>query len=431
MTRNISAMIGSVDDGLVRLLGWQPDQIVGSASTTFIHPDDQVSAVALWMDMLANPGSTRVWRGRYRTADGNWKWVEMVNVNHLDDPDLGYVHSSMSAVPASESSLEDELRQRKHMFSRLSEALPLGLFEIDSDRRIVTTNGRLHAIIGVPPCPTAKALFAHVAPKDRSLLDAALADALAGRDVDDCEIRFRNGSSAAAKSSPRVCCISLRPLSNDEGFVTGAIGILSDVTERVNLRRDLERRATVDDLTVCLNRKATLDLLFQTLSRRKPNEPGIAVAFVDLDHFKDVNDTHGHAIGDQLLCAAASRLQSAIRRQDRIGRIGGDEFLVICPNVESPARALDIANRLDRSLRGVVYLGPTQVTLDASIGVAWSTGHIEADALVAEADRAMYESKGSGRPMLRSGPPPARPERRSPDPEAAAHASNATAHVRA
>src|SRR5439155_20058487 len=142
--------------------------------------------------------------------------------------------------------------------------------------------------------------------------------------VDDMEIR----------SGTRVFQVSLRPLTDDIGRVSGAIGCLSDVTDSVQLRRTLELRATVDKLTRCLNRAATLELLDLLLSVRAIGD-GVAVVYVDLDQFKAVNDCFGHATGDAILAEAARRLRNAVKDADAVGRLGGDEFLVVCPGVAS------------------------------------------------------------------------------------------------
>ena len=93
MTRDAVGVITSIDEAVGEMLGWRPEQLIGSPSTRFIHPDDQLSAVAAWLDMITSPGLTRVWRGRYQSADGTWTWVETVNC--LDDGDHSIVSSAM------------------------------------------------------------------------------------------------------------------------------------------------------------------------------------------------------------------------------------------------------------------------------------------------------------------------------------------------
>ena len=387
LTRNAWGIITYVDEGIVDMLGWMPEQLVGLPSTKFLHPEDQPSGIAAWMEMITEPGSIMAWRGRYRAANGSWTWVETINENHLDDPEE-VVRTSMTRVTVEQVGIEEELRARKELLSRLSDALPVGLVQIDAGRTITFTNDRLHAIVGAPPTATIDALFAGVAAADLPLLDAALTAVLVDEPVDDVELRLE----APAR---RVCLLSLRALTDGDGNVSGAIGCISDVTDRVNLRRELEIRASVDRLTSCLNRAATIELLDITLARHDGNAPGTAVVFIDLDRFKPVNDALGHAAGDRLLVSAADRLCATVRAVDRVGRLGGDEFLVICPGVENAAQALEIGERLAGVLDAKVDIGRDVVDLKASVGVAWTVEVVDADALIAQADRAMYTSKRS------------------------------------
>jgi diguanylate cyclase (GGDEF)-like protein/PAS domain S-box-containing protein len=387
LTRDAGAIITYVDESIVDMLGWTADQLVGLPSTKFIHPEDRHSAIDAWMEMLTEPGSVRVWRGRYRASDGSWKWVETVNENRLNEPEA-IVRSSMKRVSVEEVGVEEELRARTQLLSLLSDALPVGLVQIDSGRNVTFTNDRFHTIVGGPQAATIDALLSGVVPEDKPLLDAALAAVLADEPVDDIEFTL-------VVPIRRVCLLSLRTLTDIEGTVTGAIGCLSDMTDRANLRRELEIRASVDTLTSCLNRAATIELLTMTVAGHDGTGPGTAVVYIDLDHFKAVNDAHGHAAGDRLLVTAAGRLRATVRSVDKVGRVGGDELLVVCPNVESAAQALEIGQRLAVVLDGPVDLGCGIVDLKASVGVAWTFEIIDADSLIAQADVAMYASKRS------------------------------------
>lgn len=399
LIRNDAAVIVAAEGATVEVLGWQPDELVGCASTSFIHPEDQPSAVAAWFDMVGEPRSTRTWRGRYRSSDGRWQWVEATNTNRLDDPDDPTVVSSIVRVTTHEVGIEEELRRRKQLLSRLSDALPVGLFQIDLDGNITFSNDRLHAIIESPPAATVTAQFAGVLDDDHELFEAALTAVLSDQMVDDVEVRLRRPSDDD-EAIPRVCMVSLRSLTDDSGFVTGAIGCLSDVTDRARLRRELELRANIDGLTGCLNRSATLELLELLLRARADTLDGLAVIYVDLDDFKSVNDRYGHAAGDTVLVAAVHRMQSVLRHDDRVGRLGGDEFLVVCPNVVSESAAVELSRRVHASQQGTVRVEGTDIEVHATVGLTWTDGTTTADDLVAHADRAMYTSKAERKTKL-------------------------------
>ena len=118
----------------------------------------------------------------------------------------------------------------------------------------------------------------------------------------------------------------MRPLTDGSGVVNGAVGCLSDVTDRAVLHQELEIRVAVDELTSCFNRAATIELVDRTVNAQHDGL-GRAVVFVDLDGLKAVNDQLGHSAGDRLLVAAADRIRSALGNGDIVGRLGGDEVL--------------------------------------------------------------------------------------------------------
>ena len=173
---------------------------------------------------------------------------------------------------------------------------------------------------------------------------------------------------------------------------------IDDVTEASELRAELERRATVDDLTGCLNRASVLRELDRILRHHAAGSPGTAVVFLDLDGFKEVNDTYGHGAGDRLLTSVATRLHSISRTGDVIGRLGGDEFIVVLPSITDVAEATQVGHRLSTALtEPLEVVGGHAVRIRSSIGVAWSGApDVTAEALTTAADQAMYDSKRAG-----------------------------------
>jgi diguanylate cyclase (GGDEF)-like protein len=397
LIRNEMGLIVAANGDVFDVLGWDAGELIDCSSTTLIHPEDQTSAVAAWLMMIESPGATASWRGRYRSRAGTWRWIESLNTNHLDDPHDPRVTSSLRAVTVEQVGIEEELRARKQLISRLSDSLPVGLFQIDLRRHITFTNDRLHVIIHTPPAATTAAQFAALHPDDCDRLDTALTAALSDEFVDDLELRFQLPAVEGDERHARVCLLSLRSLTDSTGVVTGAIGCVSDVTDSVRLRRELQIRANIDALTGCLNRSATLELLECALWEGSTASAGLAVIFVDLDDFKAVNDRYGHATGDAILVAASRRMQAGLRSNDHVGRLGGDEFLVICPEVPSLQHAVDIAGRLDASLQGTVAVAGHAIELRAAIGLAWTHDEVSPDDLVARADQAMYKVKQARR----------------------------------
>jgi diguanylate cyclase (GGDEF)-like protein/PAS domain S-box-containing protein len=402
------ALLREIDPLVTAVLGWEPEDMLGKRTLDFIHPDDGDRIIDAWMEMLARPGMTLSVRARHRHKDGRWVWMQISNRNLLDDPDCGYVDCEMLDV-SEEVEAQEAVRASEQLLRRLAEALPVGVVHVDVDRRVLYANGCFSEILGVDPEHVGGAL--HGCVTDVHRLDSALHAVLSGADVDvELEVERADGSGR------RLCTLSLRALTTNEGTVTGAVGSLADVTEATRLRNELEQRATTDALTGCVNRATALAGLSTALEgtdRRATDgvATGTSAIFVDLDGFKAVNDRYGHVVGDHLLVAVADRLRDVVRADDLVGRLGGDEFLVVCPAMASPEDALALAERLAAAVAEPLPVDGELLSVRASIGLAFADGPIDAKDLIARADAAMYRSKrtGRGRPVLASGEPSAGP----------------------
>ena len=164
------------------------------------------------------------------------------------------------------------------------------------------------------------------------------------------------------------------------------------------ITHELTHRTLHDELTGLPNRTLFWDRLSHRMSLANRRHASYAVIFVDLDKFKEINDTLGHAIGDQLLVDVAARIRDVLRAGDSAARMGGDEFLILLDDVGSPEEAMIVANRLSAALREPYVLGAGQRIATASMGTVVSSDEFEdADAVIVAADTAMYEAKQRGR----------------------------------
>ena len=174
--------------------------------------------------------------------------------------------------------------------------------------------------------------------------------------------------------------------------------VVDRTAELASATRELSRQALHDELTGLPNRTLFWDRLSHRLSLAARRPTGFAVLFLDLDDFKTVNDTLGHAAGDRLLVAAAQRIRAELRAGDTAARVGGDEFIVLLDDVATMEAALVAAHRLSEALRAPYEIGTDRRIAMASIGVVVGPESFEtADAVVAAADAAMYEAKRRGR----------------------------------
>ena len=193
-----------------------------------------------------------------------------------------------------------------------------------------------------------------------------------------------------------ISCVAA-PLPDDQGRVIGQLAIARDITERKLSADRINFLATRDALTNLPNRTLLNDRLQQALATAHRDGKSLAVMFVDLDRFKNINDSLGHHAGDALLRETALRLSACLRENDTVARQGGDEFIVLLPDSDGPAAAL-VAQKILDTVTQPVYFDGHELVVQASIGIAVHPEHgEEASVLLRNADAAMYHAKASGR----------------------------------
>ncbi|MBK9443493.1 MAG: diguanylate cyclase [Comamonadaceae bacterium] len=209
--------------------------------------------------------------------------------------------------------------------------------------------------------------------------------------------RFYLEYSRHTPAQQRWCSMSVTPMA--QGKLRGAVVSLEDITDRVLAQNQVRELAFYDPLTGLPNRRLVTERLVQDLSRARRCKTRLALLFIDLDHFKPVNDTLGHEVGDWLLQAVAQRIQLCLRASDTAGRLGGDEFVALLPDLSSIDAAMGVAEKIRQALaqeflteQGVV------LQISASIGVAVFPDHAQTEKdLLHVGDEAMYRAKKGGR----------------------------------
>lgn len=186
-----------------------------------------------------------------------------------------------------------------------------------------------------------------------------------------------------------------------DGFVTSILAVSHDVTEEQARYEELTRRALYDPLTGLANRATALAYMDRSLGRRDRTGTSEAAIFIDLDRFKSVNDSLGHAVGDELLVTVAKRLSAMVRPHDVVSRIGGDEFIVFLEQMEGIEQVLLVVDRLRNAISEPLMVADRELRVRASMGLAFAAERDEsAENLVAKADAAMYKAKEAGRDRI-------------------------------
>jgi diguanylate cyclase (GGDEF)-like protein/PAS domain S-box-containing protein len=188
--------------------------------------------------------------------------------------------------------------------------------------------------------------------------------------------------------------LSIFALRDNDGSVVRYAAFLKDISANKYAEAHLRRLATHDGLTGLPNRTLALDRLSQSLARARRSRAGVAVLYLDLDLFKQVNDTWGHEAGDAVLREVARRLKTCVRRSDTVARMGGDEFLLVLPEVAERRVAEAVAANVVRSLARAISLGASHCHVGVSIGISlYPENGREAKELIRAADAAMYSGK--------------------------------------
>lgn len=372
--------IRSIDEATTILLGWSRSEMVGCPTLDFIHPDDHARAIDNWMEMIGRDVRHAV-RLRYRTKTGGWIWLETSNQLSYEPTGQRYVVCQLIDI-SEEMAATEALRYNEQVLRRLAETVPVGLAELAPDRSFRYANSSFCSLVGGQNPDCIGRLLACLDTRDAAALETAITNVVEKGIDADIDVRLEGSNNA----SGQTCRVALRSVT-DDAQVLGALICIMDVT-------DLKIQAATDPLTGVHNRASIFEELASALAREVP----VGVVFLDVDRFKSINDTFGHDAGDAVLTGVAAALTAAVREGDAVGRVGGDEFLVVCPQVASPDAVLDLASRIHSAVSSSLGGPGGHLSCGASIGVAWiAERSVTAEEAAARADAAMYAAKRSRR----------------------------------
>lgn len=377
-----------------RLLGYEVGFMRGRSAFELVHPDDRDRVLSQFLAELLRPGPGEPVEFRMRHADGSWRHVEAVGSNRLDDPTVrGMVINTRDITERMQA--EEALRESEERFRGAFEHAPIGMAVVGQDTRIVRCNQALADMVGYSQDELIGRDVGQLThPDDRAAsrekLDALFAGEISGYQL---EKRYVHADGHAVSVS-----VSVSAMLSTDGKPQYSIGHIVDVTERKAVDELLTYQALHDPLTGLPNRGAFLDRLAVVQATTKGPAGRVAVLFLDLDHFKVINDSLGHGAGDQLLITIGERLRRTLRPNDSVARFGGDEFTVLCRDVRQPTAAARMAERILEAVARPVLLPQGEVFVTASIGIALSGRRSRAsETLVRDADAAMYQAKKNGR----------------------------------
>jgi diguanylate cyclase (GGDEF)-like protein/PAS domain S-box-containing protein len=283
-----------------------------------------------------------------------------------------------------------------HLFaSEIISGAAEGIVVYDRELRYLVWNRFMEELTGMPAAMVlgkrATDLFPHLREQGVDLL---IQRALSGEDVASPDMHYY------IPGTPREGWASAvyHPHRDSQGHITGVIALIRDITARKKAEQQIEYQAYHDALTGLANRRLFNEHLSLALALAARRNCPIAVLFLDLDHFKLVNDTLGHTMGDVLLQEVAKRLKSCVREGDAVARVGGDEFTIVLQDLETRDDAAVVAQKVLRAIAAPIEMTGHRLYVTVSIGITiYPDDGIDAETLLKNADNAMYRAKAEGR----------------------------------
>jgi diguanylate cyclase (GGDEF)-like protein/PAS domain S-box-containing protein len=388
---DLDGVIVRANKAMEDLLEVGAGELEGTRIASYCHPDER-SAEEQRIRELARGGAKEMVQRRLVTARGNDRWAaglgSLIEAGHgRPGRMLSYLVNSTDAHLAHQRIANAQAR-----FAALVEHSADAIVVEDGiDGHVVYASPGLSAILGImPAAAVGSSVWNVVHPDDLAKVDEKRSRLAAGLGTVvnfDCRARHSDGSW-------RHIEVTTTNLVDDPA-VHGVVNNLHDVSDRVEAAARLAHQAMHDSLTGLPNRALLLDRLDQALARAARSGRPCALLYLDLDQFKQINDTLGHVAGDKLLSRVAERLHDAIRPGDSVARFGGDEFVVLAEDIDEPSAAVTIAKRAQASIAQPVFIQDRMVSVHCSVGIALSDRQA-AEALLQEADMALYRSKESG-----------------------------------
>ena len=405
----LDGRVSAASGALSRLLGHDPDTVVGGALSDLVVPADHAVLRDALVEAAAGPTGTgfalTVTVQLCHLSTGEGRSFELTFVNLLADPTVEAFVVSGHEV-SGRLTVELELRRALSVLSATLEATGDGILVVDTNGVVTNVNRRFaelwhlpedYAEFGVDTVDTDSLPVQHLL--DQLVDPVSFVNAgidLAGRPEAHYEqvIHFIDGRVFDSYSQPQFI----------EGEIVGRVWCFRDATDRIRLQGQLTHQALHDPLTNLANKNLFGDRVQHSLTRWDRSHATLAVLFLDIDNFKTVNDSLGHAAGDRLLIGVTERLDQCVRAADTVARIGGDEFAVLLENAGSQAEVGLLAERILDAFKRVFTISSTStggvvqsVSASVSIGIAFATAGITGDQILRNADLAMYAAKRNGK----------------------------------
>ncbi len=376
------------------MLGWNLDEL-REERWDLIHVDDRATLMVAMAKLRVEGGAaTLVYRVQHR--DGRYLWIEaharLVPSRDGKTSDIIYSGRDISR----RIKAEQDLARNQRRLRAIADNTPAFVVHVNTEERFTFANAYAGKMLGVHPGVligrllrevTDEQAYAGIKPYIDAVLRGETVTFETERDYAGTHFYFQN---------------TYTPDRTPDGELAGFYAMIFDISNLKLAEHKLEKLARNDSLTGLANRFQFNERVELAIARRQRHPAPIALLYLDIDHFKEINDTLGHAVGDAILVEFARRLSECVRETDLVARLGGDEFVVLLEDIDLPAVAQSIARKVIEKLSTGVCVDGKFVPVTASIGIAFRSWTISSsDQLMKFADDALYEAKAAGRNTFR------------------------------
>jgi diguanylate cyclase (GGDEF)-like protein/PAS domain S-box-containing protein len=355
---------------------------------------------ASYQELTSRAGLGACWSEPIRSASGKVLGTFAIYHHQAHRPSKDEIRLIEQTVNLAEIALgrihaDQALKESKKLLSDILENVTVYIYTKDTQSRYLFANRLLRERFDAP-------LEEIVGYDDNKFFDADTAANIRKDDLrvlqDGEMLKIEETTLNILTGVTEVFLTVKLPLRREDGSIYALCGISTDITERKDIEEHMQHMAQYDALTHLPNRALFNDRLQQAIAAAQRNKARLALMFIDLDKFKPVNDTYGHGVGDLLLKEVALRIQNCLRESDTAARIGGDEFVILLPAIETKQDAGKVGDKILHALNQPFELAGHTLQISASIGVAVYPEHGNNEKLlVKNADLAMYHAKENGR----------------------------------
>jgi diguanylate cyclase (GGDEF)-like protein/PAS domain S-box-containing protein len=375
------------------MLGLDPSEFA-QPRWDLVHVDDRDRLLSTLLELGKKGGSATI-SYRAQHADGHYIWIEVLG-RLVENPEGGgpaeIVYSGRDITARVRA--EQALSMSERSMRAITDNIPAMIARIDREQRYTFANAFIGKVLGIAP----ESMIGRTVLEVRGEVAYAelkphIEAALQGKTVS-----FE--SAIETPDQQHFVQSNYVPDRDANGDVQGFYALTFDITAQKLAEAQLDRLARIDSLTGVANRRSFEERLASAMARSRRQHEPLALLYLDIDHFKSINDTYGHPVGDAVIVAFAERLRACVRENDLVARLGGDEFALL---IENPGHDTGetIARKLIATMQAPVDIDDLELHVGISIGVAYSTNAPSTKALMDRVDQALYAAKAAGRNTYR------------------------------